>query len=74
MSLQTETLKPCPFCGGVAVYEIDSDYNEFLGWISCSECWADGPTGAPGDHNKATAVERWNHRVLSDGYQGVKNE
>lgn len=53
----TETLLPCPFCGGMA------GLCEELGfyWVNCEECCASSPTTAEKKH----AIEAWNNRLAS---------
>lgn len=56
-----ETLKPCPFCGGKAFYMEDCS-DDFMGWIQCEDCEADGPCPAPYKNNRDQAMKLWNTR------------
>ena len=57
------TLKPCPFCGGEAVFALGEEYRRECGqendWIICSSCCAEsGYFDSP-----EKAAEAWNRRV-----------
>ncbi len=53
----SEELKPCPFCGGTPIVNLQmvSGYT----FISCSKCRADGPLRST--HTRAVAA--WNLRA-----------
>ncbi|AUR89355.1 hypothetical protein NVP1122B_64 [Vibrio phage 1.122.B._10N.286.46.F8] len=52
----SDKLKPCPICGGSAIYKTKSTIDDFLGTqtVSCRECCASSPL-----HN-------WNNRPSHD--------
>ena len=56
-------LKPCPFCGGKAVFALGEKYRkehiQESDWIECSSC---GAETAYFDSRKE-AAEAWNRRV-----------
>ena len=59
-------LKPCPFCGGKAVWEEDSDIFGDLVLtaykIKCSKCWCSPfPNNYNGDKKKLAEI--WNTRT-----------
>ena len=49
-----EALKPCPFCGGEAIW-VTEDKN----WIMCKECTTDGRLRK----SHQDAIDAWNERV-----------
>lgn len=49
-----EKLKPCPFCGGEAVFRGQTYY-----YIWCKSCLAE----TRGSENKEEAIEAWNSRA-----------
>jgi len=56
-------LKPCPFCGVVSLDSCSTVFNEDPTYfMTCLECYAEGPTGTTVDE----ALEAWNRRV-NDG-------
>ena len=58
----TETLKPCPFCGGEA--EIIDDA---MGTISrCRYCGAENGNGFYGEGGHKLALEDWNSRPIEE--------
>lgn len=58
----TEELKPCPFCGGMAVL---STGGEHFAIPECTECGATLPASFGADRQeKATAA--WNRRTHDD--------
>jgi Lar family restriction alleviation protein len=61
----TETLKPCPFCGGTDIdthFSLDGAGNVTTG---CMDCGASGPETATPDEEKG--AEAWNRRALDAG-------
>lgn len=52
-----KALKPCPFCGGPAVWA-----NDEKNWVKCGECGAE--TSWRANTNEARAA--WNRRVEND--------
>ena len=55
----TNTLKPCPFCGGTAEM-MD------IGWphhVYCTKCGARVTSTKYGDKGEAEAIEKWNRRI-----------
>lgn len=60
--MDSEELKPCPFCGSIALL-FDSDGESFASCIN-TRCGAEGCL-VVGD--KEEAVKRWNRRVHDDG-------
>lgn len=76
-------LKPCPFCGGEAKIESESDQMGHLmltGYIvKCSRCWC-APKPNNYDGNIQNVIDRWNTRHERTcikvpgkmGYQGRK--
>lgn len=57
----TETLKPCPFCGGKAYYYYERGNDS----IVCEECGAKLPYFDFGDANDEL-VKQWNTRHIED--------
>jgi Lar family restriction alleviation protein len=58
----TETLKPCPFCGGADIdthFSLDGAGNVTTG---CLTCGASGPETSTPD--EAKGAEAWNRRAL----------
>ena len=66
-----DTLKPCPFCGGISLRIDDSD--EVFRYVVCFDCSAQGPsTGTEDDDSEfgsdyaaaaeRDAIEAWNSR------------
>lgn len=57
----TERLKPCPFCGGVAV----EGRNDWCVFITCSEC---GCYTSPfiGEDKEKAVQEAWNRRARDE--------
>jgi len=54
-------LKPCPYCGGAAYFEIDSDRWE---WVECGSCGMQGNRAASlMEDCKPKLVEAWNRRT-----------
>ena len=52
-------LKPCPFCGGEAVIDVDPDAVRWKYYAVCNRCCAtSGLTYTP-----QKAIEAWNRRV-----------
>lgn len=53
--METNELKPCPFCGGEAYIILNK-------WVFCSKC------GAESDHfdSKDKAIEAWNRRFRKE--------
>lgn len=66
--METNELRPCPFCGGWAelVIESDEDGDEYY-CVECQECFAstDGHFTCEAN-SKKRSIDRWNRRV-SDG-------
>lgn len=71
-----ETLKPCPFCGGVAEY-VEREYKTYLNkWtfkkflVRCTQCrvMTDSISGAENDYDTCRIKVRdlWNRRVQDD--------
>lgn len=66
-----EKLKPCPFCGGTAVFE-DWEFARVSGTtVGCDSCGAyiimsDLEDGDKGDSWHDKAVEKWNHRAIEE--------
>lgn len=64
----TQTLKPCPFCGGRAEVRQVTPYrkgntNMYLGYfVLCSKCL----TSSDNYNNEENAVRHWNNRINSD--------
>ena len=52
--IDTNELKPCPFCGGEADWHINEDAYDVL----CIECWS----GTSVYTTKQEAIEAWNRR------------
>jgi hypothetical protein len=54
-------LRPCPFCGGKAIYDKSYKIDCYNGCTSV-EAWADNRTGS----NKEIVKEKWNSRPMLD--------
>ena len=52
-------LKPCPFCGSLAVALVGND-------VRCGNCCAVGPFGMYGEQ----AIKRWNERAVGKHDKG----
>ena len=53
-------LKPCPFCGGAAHFQIDADRWE---WVECASCGMQGNRSASlMEDCKPILTESWNRR------------
>ena len=65
----SDRLKPCPFCGGDAMFTVEQRENhpEFGGHSAmCGTCGAGiGYVFACGDDPQPLLMEKWNKRVLS---------
>jgi Lar family restriction alleviation protein len=65
MSDMTESLDPCPFCGGPGRADDDAlDQNTFIPeyrWIACANCGARGPAVHVSSDDTAEAA--WNRRA-----------
>jgi len=71
--LKEFTLKPCPFCGGIAKIGITSDYESYYHWakVYCTECFVK-IEGTPSldkdriedfsDEEKRELIHAWNMR------------
>lgn len=58
---QADALKPCPFCGAAAHFEMDADRWE---WIACESCGMQGNRSASlGEDCKPKLREEWNRRA-----------
>ena len=58
---QQEALKPCPFCGSKARFEIDVDGWQ---WVECSSCGMQGNRSASlMEDCKPKLIEAWNRRA-----------
>lgn len=53
---EEKDLKPCPFCGGLEIYDTSRETYSF--WLFCKDCGAYGPVGK----NYENAVKLWNDR------------
>lgn len=66
MTQETE-LKPCPFCGSKAHFEIDDDRWE---WIECGSCGMQGNRSASlMEDCKPKLAEAWNRRAALEAKQ-----
>lgn len=57
----TEKLKPCPFCGGLALMTHDEEDPKFDTEIYCINCGAS--IREIGEGNKKKAIAKWNRRA-----------
>lgn len=63
----SEELKPCPFCGGKAIYYDLGSPDEFVDWgVKCIECCI--TVICPGEEpgciaTKDEAIKAWNRRA-----------
>jgi len=55
------TLKPCPFCGGIAAFVVEEDYvhRPPMHYIRCSKC---GARTDPESPNHDISAQDWNRR------------
>ena len=65
----SDELKPCPFCGGEAIYTSRSNHNEVSGWQNAVDHWIFCETEGCYVHvgmleTKIEAVAAWNTRAL----------
>lgn len=64
------TLKPCPFCGGKAIYHAGSHYgyDEESGYVFCESCSAKMRVHlyGYGNYDPLHAFDDWNRRVGDD--------
>ena len=67
--MTTETLKPCPFCGGEA--ELHWHSSDCWG-TTCKVCRADGPI--PKRDTEAEAIAAWNTRADADRIEELTDE
>lgn len=58
--MQSEELKPCPFCGGSDV-RLRHHQAEKMSWVSCVGCGLEAPTET--GVSEADAVAYWNRRA-----------
>lgn len=58
-------LKPCPFCGGKAVFK---DIDSSCSYVRCEKCGATGKTVKISKKYSSDekAIEAWNGRVTND--------
>lgn len=58
-------LKPCPFCGGRAVFQ---DNNSCCSYVYCKKCGATGETVNVSKKfsSDEKAAEKWNRRINND--------
>lgn len=62
------TLKPCPFCGGTAHFDIDDDNWE---WVECSNCGMQGNRSASlMEDCKPNLADAWNRRAQPTAQEG----
>ena len=61
---QSDSLKPCPFCGGEGV--VEGHHNRFTEWYlcSCPKCHVSQVGNGYGF--KFEAIEAWNRRTYND--------
>lgn len=65
------TLKPCPFCGKAAHFEIDGDCWE---WVECKGCGMQGNRSASVMEDcKPKLAEAWNRRSDADLRSALEN-
>lgn len=69
--MPSQTLKPCPFCGGEAELSLHYDYDEMVSVVRCTECpafvrIADDTCDRDLDRVEAAAVAAWNKREARD--------
>jgi Lar family restriction alleviation protein len=55
----TDELKPCPLCGGEAVYESTQHKHGIVHSVYCEECGIEIAR-----LNKQGAIEAWNRRII----------
>jgi Lar family restriction alleviation protein len=71
-----EGLKPCPFCGGKAIYTNNYDTNSNGGeYVTCTNCkTSTALVYGINEDAKPLLAERWNRRTeyLSGQHQGMK--
>ena len=56
----TDKLKPCPFCGGKAIFT--SDFSESYNYVMCKDCYCRTQVFA----TKTTPIKIWNTRKPMD--------
>ena len=56
--METNELKPCPFCGGEAVKEYDSDWGIVVRCLECPAIMTESPY-----LGVLNPIERWNTRA-----------
>lgn len=64
----SETMKTCPFCGGVAKLKVPGYEHYSPCWVKCTQCGAEGPTKS----SEEEAEKGWNKRVQDDKWISVK--
>ena len=52
-------LKPCPFCGSEALYEVYEDMYKNTYKVKCSHCFAETRY----ENTKEEAANKWNRRI-----------
>jgi Lar family restriction alleviation protein len=60
--METNELKPCPFCGGKAELIHDPHGNQFLYWARCDNIGCTVCPEAKMTANKEDAIDAWNRR------------
>ncbi|SPU44282.1 Lar family restriction alleviation protein [Brevundimonas diminuta] len=58
-----EKLKPCPFCGGEAMFEAEHPMYEGRMFVGCKDCCAEAEPLASDQYTKAEQAEAWNRRT-----------
>lgn len=63
MTLTSQTMIPCPFCGHtvmkIADYLISSERDAPIYWVECAKCGGSGPAS----YNPEKAIALWNRQL-----------